>query len=130
MTDGIFKSPQLPRPEVALPTDALSTPAGSKRQLTAITTTWFKYSHADDIITKFIEGYAMVSRIHEPHCEVVSLYLEQTPETDIGRGLAARYGIRSLNHRPRHSPSAAIHWRWTACCWSANTAITRSMNAE
>jgi len=63
MADGIFKSPQLPRPEVARPTDALTAPAEPKRRLAAITTTWFKYSHAVDIITKFIEGYAMVSRI-------------------------------------------------------------------
>jgi len=93
MNKHVLKSPELPRPAVALPTDALPPPAGPKLKIAALATTWFKYSHADDIITKFIEGYAMLSRIHEPHCKVAGLYLEQTPDTDIGRGMAARYDI-------------------------------------
>ena len=93
MNKHVLKSPKLPRPKVVLPTDALPPPEGPKLRLAAITTTWFKYSHADDIITKFIEGYAMVSRIHEPHCEVVSIHIEQMPAADIGRGMAAQYEI-------------------------------------
>ncbi|MCH2372824.1 MAG: hypothetical protein MK538_01475 [Planctomycetes bacterium] len=58
-----------------------------------MTTAYFKYSHADDIITKFIEGYGVVGRIHNPHCDVVSLYIEQLPDSDIGLGMAERYGI-------------------------------------
>ena len=103
MSEGVIQSPELPRPRVALPTDALPAPTGAKRKLAAVATAWFKYSHADDIITKFIEGYAMVSRIHEPHCEVAGIYLEQTPGTDIGRGMAARYEIPLFE-----SPEAAL----------------------
>ena len=83
-----------PEPRIVLPTDALPPPTGPRRRIAAITTAYFKYSHADDIITKFIEGYAVAERVHRPHCEVVSLHVEQSPETDIGRGMAARYGIR------------------------------------
>lgn len=83
-----------PEPRVALPTDALPAPAGPKKRIAAIASAYFKYSHADDIITKFIEGYAIAERVHQPHCEVVSLRIEQFPETDIGRGMAARYGLR------------------------------------
>ena len=93
MNKHVLKSQELPQPKVILPTDALPSPEGPKKRLAAITTTWFKYSHADDIITKFIEGYAMVSRIHEPYCEVVGIHIEQTPATDIGHGMAARYDI-------------------------------------
>lgn len=93
MNQHVFKSPELPRPPVALPTDALPEPAGPRKRIAAITTAYYKYSHADDIITKFIEGYGLVSRVHEPHCDVVSLYLEQTDAKDIGRGMAARYEI-------------------------------------
>jgi hypothetical protein len=93
MNKHVLQSPELPRPEVVLPTDSLPAPEGTKLRLAAITTTWFKYSHADDLITKFIEGYAMVSRIHEPHCEVAGIHIEQTPATDIGCGMAARYEI-------------------------------------
>lgn len=88
----LLESPRLPEPEVWLPTDRLR-PPGEPKKLAALTTTWFKYSHADDIITKFIEGYAVVGRIHRPHCQVVGMYVEQTPATDIGRGMAARYEI-------------------------------------
>src|SRR5262245_25466534 len=81
--DGpISASQRLPEPRVDLPTDAVPR-QGPPRRLAAITTAYFKYSHADDIITKFIEGYGVVGRIHRPHCQVVSLYIEQTPDTDI-----------------------------------------------
>ncbi len=89
----VLKSQPLPAPKVVLPTDALPAPKGAKKRVAAITTAYYKYSHADDIITKFIEGYAVVGRTHLPHCKVSSLYIEQFPKTDIGRGMAARYGI-------------------------------------
>jgi hypothetical protein len=87
------KSQPLPTPRIILPTDSLPPPAGPKKRIAAITTTYFRYSHADDIITKFIEGYAVVGRVHAPACDVVSLFIEQFPASDIGRGMAARYGI-------------------------------------
>lgn len=89
----VQKSQTLPQPTIVLPTDDLPAPEGAKKRIAAITTAYYKYSHADDIITKFIEGFGMVGRIHQPHCEVVSLHIEQFPETDIGRGMAARYEI-------------------------------------
>jgi hypothetical protein len=89
----VLKSQPKPEPRIVLPTDSLPRPDGPKKQIAAITTAYFKYSHADDIITKFIEGYAIAERTHTPHCEVVSLAIEQFPESDIGRGMAARYRI-------------------------------------
>ena len=89
----LLESQRMPEPRVVLPTDALPPPQGPPKRLAAVTTAYFKYSHADDIITKFIEGYAIAGRTHLPHCQVVSLAIEQFPPTDIGRGMAARYGI-------------------------------------
>ncbi len=91
--DFLLRSQPKPEPRIILPTDALPKPDGPRKRIAAITTAYFKYSHADDIITKFIEGYAVAERTHTPHCEVVSLAIEQFPKSDIGRGLAARYGI-------------------------------------
>lgn len=91
--DFVLRSQRKPEPKVVLPTDSLPRPDGPRKKLAAITTAYFKYSHADDIITKFVEGYAIAERTHLPHCEVVGLAIEQFPETDIGRGMAARYGI-------------------------------------
>jgi hypothetical protein len=99
----VLKSQRLPEPRVILPTDALPLPRGPKLRIAAITTAYFKYSHADDIITKFIEGYSILGRTHQPHASVVSLAIEQFPASDIGRGLAARYGIPIFD-----TPSAAL----------------------
>ena len=81
----------------------LARPRGSKKRLAAITTAYYKYSHADDIITKFIEGYGMVGGVHQPHCEVVGLHIEQFVDSDIGRGMAARYEIPLFD-----SPTQAV----------------------
>jgi hypothetical protein len=89
----IIASQPLPQPKIVLPTDALGKPKGPKKRIAAITTAYYKYSHADDIITKFIEGYGMVGSVHLPHCEVVSLYVEQFVDSDIGHGMAVRYEI-------------------------------------
>ena len=89
----VAASQPLPCPPVVLPTDALDAPQGPKLRIAAITTAYYKYSHADDIITKFIEGYGLVGRVHLPHCDVVSLYVEQFVDSDIGRGMAAKYEI-------------------------------------
>src|SRR5207248_8581018 len=77
--DWAAESQRLPEPKIVLPTDALPAPEGPKKRIAAITTAYFRYSHADDIITRFIEGYAIVGRTHRPHCEVVSLAIEQFP---------------------------------------------------
>src|SRR4051794_33645632 len=77
--DFVLKSQPRPEPRVVLPTDALPKPDGPRKRIAAVTTAYFKYSHADDIITKFIEGYAVAGRTHSPHCEVVSLAIEQFP---------------------------------------------------
>lgn len=90
---NILKSRPLPQPEIILPTDALGEPQGPKKRIAAVTTAYYKYSHADDIITKFIEGYGMVGSVHLPHCEVVSLHVEQFVDSDIGHGMAVKYNI-------------------------------------
>jgi hypothetical protein len=89
----VTESQPRPKTDVKLPTDALPPPEGPRKRIAAIATAYWKYSHADDIITKFIEGYEIVGRIHPPHCQIVGLHIEQTPASDIGRGLAARYRI-------------------------------------
>lgn len=99
----IGQSQVLPQPKVIFPTDALGPPQGPPKRIAAVTTAFWKYSHADDIITKFIEGYSIVGRTHQPHCKVVSMYLEQFPKNDIGRGMAARYGVKMFD-----SPQKAL----------------------
>src|SRR5262245_4434784 len=68
-------------------------PPASKRRVAAIVTTYHRYSHADNIVTRFIEGYSIAGRSFPPPCRVASLYIDQTPETDIGRPLAKHWDV-------------------------------------
>lgn len=63
-------------------------PPASDRKLAALVTNYRRYSHADNIVTRFIEGYSIVGKSYPPPCRVASLYIDQVTETDIGRPLA------------------------------------------
>ena len=64
------------------------------RKLAAVTTTYYQYSHADDIITRFFEGYTLVGKHHQPPCQVLGLYVDQLgdPGKDLSRDLANKHG--------------------------------------
>ncbi len=68
-------------------------PATSPRRVAAIVTAYHRYSHADNIVTRFLEGYSIVGRSYPPPCRVVSLYIDQLMTTDIGIPLARHYKV-------------------------------------
>ena len=74
----------------ALPLAAFQT---RKPRIAALTTTYFLRSHADDIITRFLEGYWINDRYYSPPGEIVSLYLDQVHPADIGYRLSTAYGF-------------------------------------
>src|SRR6516164_1529026 len=74
----------------ALPLAAFQT---RKPRIAALTTTYFLRSHADDIITRFLEGYWINDRYYSPPGEIVSLYLDQVHPADIGYRLSNAYGF-------------------------------------
>lgn len=63
------------------------------KKIAAIVTTYFRYSHADDIVTRFLEGYAIVGRSYPTPCRVASMFMDQTAEADIGRPFARHYKV-------------------------------------
>src|SRR5216117_2550879 len=67
-------------------------PATDKK-IAALVTTYYRYSHADNIVTRFMEGYSIVGKSFPPPCRVASLYIDQVGDTDIGRPLARRWDI-------------------------------------
>jgi hypothetical protein len=79
----------LPDPGAA---KVIAAPASDKK-VAALVTTYFRYSHADNIVTRFMEGYSIVGKSYPPPCRVASLYIEQVGDTDIGRPLAKRWNI-------------------------------------
>jgi hypothetical protein len=74
-------------------TGQLVAPPASDKRVAAIVTTYHRYSHADNIVTRFMEGYSIVGRSYPPPCRVASLYIDQITDIDIGRPLARRWGI-------------------------------------
>src|SRR5580704_1493233 len=67
--------------------------AGQPKKIAALTTTYHVRSHADDIITRFLEGYWINDRFYAPPCDIVSLYMDQVHPADIGYRLAAAYNF-------------------------------------
>jgi hypothetical protein len=60
-------------------------------KLAAIVTVYRKYSHAQHIVDRFLEGYGWNGTHHHPPMELVSLYVDQTPADDLSRERAGRF---------------------------------------
>jgi len=76
---------------------ALALPAARAQarrpRLAALVTTYHVRSHADNIVTRFLEGYWINERYYPPPCDIASLYMDQIHPADIGRRLAMAYGF-------------------------------------
>lgn len=63
-------------------------------KIAAVITTWFPLSHADVLIPKFVGGFPIDDGVTtEPRCEVVSIFMDQIHENDVGVAFAAEHGI-------------------------------------
>ena len=60
-------------------------------KIAAVVTEYRKYSHAQHICDRFLEGYGWNSRHHRPPMDLVSLYVDQRPEGDLSGERAARF---------------------------------------
>jgi hypothetical protein len=76
-----------------LPAVAAVPYAGQRKKIAALTTTYHVRSHADDIITRFLEGYWINDQYYASPCDIVSLYIDQVHPADIGYRLAAAYNF-------------------------------------
>src|SRR5436190_16186103 len=72
---------------------AVVDPPASAKKVAAVVTTYYRYSHADNIVTRFMEGYSIVGKSVPPPCKVAALFIDQVTDLDIGRPLAKRWGI-------------------------------------
>ena len=66
-------------------------------QIAAVATIYHKYSHAQHIVDRFLEGYGWNSRHHRPPMDLVSLYVDQVKGDDLSR------------ERAEHFPSMKIY---------------------
>lgn len=73
----------------------------SKPKIAAILTEYFTNSHADVIVTKYLKGFPTDDGLLEPRTEIVSIYLDQTFDRDVGRGYAAEHNVPIYESIPK-----------------------------
>ena len=64
-----------------------------RKKIAAIANVYFPGSHADVIVTKYLKGFPTDDGLLPPQVEIVSLYLDQFPENDMRRQIAAALGV-------------------------------------
>jgi hypothetical protein len=60
-------------------------------KLAAVVTIYFKYSHAQHIVDRFLDGYGWHGEYHHPPLDLVSLYVDQVGADDLSRERGARH---------------------------------------
>jgi len=60
-------------------------------RIAAIATIYHKYSHAQHIVDRFLEGYGWNGRHHRPAMDLISLYVDQVRDDDLSRDRADRF---------------------------------------
>jgi hypothetical protein len=60
-------------------------------KIAALVTVYRKFSHGQHIVDRFLEGYGWNGDHHIPPMDLVSLYVDQTPEQDLSRDRAKRF---------------------------------------
>jgi hypothetical protein len=59
-----------------------------------VTTEWRYLSHAQHMGDRFLVGYPLNGKWHEPGLDVVSLYVDQTPDGDLSRQRSDEFGFK------------------------------------
>jgi hypothetical protein len=68
--------------------------SNTRPKIAAVTTTYFKYSHAQHIVDRFLDGYGWNGAHHYPPMDLVSLYVDQVNpgrQPDFSRERLARH---------------------------------------
>jgi hypothetical protein len=64
-----------------------------RKKIACVVTTYFTNSHADVVVGKFIRGFPTDEGLLPPEVEIVSLYMDQLSEKDVGVALLRRHGV-------------------------------------
>jgi hypothetical protein len=71
-------------------------PGNARPKLAGVVTVYHKFSHAQHIIDRFLDGYGWNGEHHHPPMDLVSLYVNQVGADDLSRERAARYPTMKL----------------------------------
>lgn len=69
----------------------------TRPKIAAIVTTYFKYSHGQHIVDRFLDGYGWNGTHHYPPMDLVSLYVDQVGSTDLSRERGSRHPALKLS---------------------------------
>ncbi len=69
----------------------LGAQASRRPKIAAVCTIYFKYSHAQHIVDRFLEGYGWEGAHHRPPMDLVALWVDQVGENDLSRERASRF---------------------------------------
>ncbi|MBO0700264.1 MAG: hypothetical protein J2P46_17830 [Zavarzinella sp.] len=67
---------------------------GPKKKLAVVTTEWRYHSHAWHMAERFLTGYPVGGKWHQPPFEVVSAYVDQFPSGDLSRQRAKEFEFK------------------------------------
>jgi hypothetical protein len=65
--------------------------SNSRPKIAAVTTVYFKYSHTQHIVDRFLDGYGWNGAHHYPPMDLVSLYVNQVGQTDLSKERLGRH---------------------------------------
>jgi len=65
----------------------------ARKKMAIVTTEWRYLSHAQHMGDRFLVGYPVKGKWHQPGLDVVSLYVDQTPKGDLSRQRAEEFGF-------------------------------------
>lgn len=72
-----------------------------RKKIAAVITTFYPNSHADVILTKFVKGFPTDEGLLQPNVDIVSMYMDQIHENDIGMKLAEEHDIPMYRSIPQ-----------------------------
>jgi hypothetical protein len=78
----------------AAPALALESRPTRKKRLAIVTTVWRPMSHAHHMGDRFLVGYPIKGKWHQPPLEVVSAYIDQFPANDLSRAREKEFGFK------------------------------------
>ena len=64
-----------------------------RKKIAAIITAYYPRSHADVVVTKFLKGFPTDEGLIPPEVDIVSMYLDQVHERDMGRDIAKEFDV-------------------------------------
>src|SRR5438132_10426825 len=68
-------------------------PPGGRKRLAVVTTEWRERSHAWHMAERFLAGYPVEGRWHQPPFDVVAAYVDQHPKGDLSHDRAREFGF-------------------------------------